>query len=34
MARTYPLERALDAMELVRGGHAGGKVALIPAPGA
>jgi NADPH2:quinone reductase len=34
MARTYPLERALDAMELLRGGHAGGKVALIPTPGA
>jgi|tagenome__1003787_1003787.scaffolds.fasta_scaffold20972168_2 NADPH2:quinone reductase len=32
MARTYRLERALDAVELLRGGHAGGKVALLPAP--
>jgi NADPH:quinone reductase-like Zn-dependent oxidoreductase len=31
MARTYPLERALAAAELVRGRHPGGKVALIPA---
>jgi NADPH:quinone reductase-like Zn-dependent oxidoreductase len=30
MARTYPLERALDAVELLHGGHAGGKVALVP----
>ena len=30
MARTYPLERALDAMELLRGRHPGGKVALLP----
>jgi len=30
MARTYPLERALDAVELLDGGHAGGKVALVP----
>jgi NADPH2:quinone reductase len=31
MARTYPLERALDAGELLRGRHPGGKVALLPA---
>jgi NADPH:quinone reductase-like Zn-dependent oxidoreductase len=31
MARTYPLERALDAMELLRSRHPGGKVALLPA---
>jgi hypothetical protein len=31
MARTYPLERALDAAELLRGRHPGGKVALLPA---
>jgi NADPH2:quinone reductase len=31
MARTYPLERALDAMEFLRGRHPGGKVALLPA---
>jgi NADPH:quinone reductase len=31
MARTYPLERALDAVELLRGRHPGGKVALLPA---
>lgn len=30
MARTYPLERALDAMELLLGRHPGGKVALLP----
>ncbi|WP_433063706.1 quinone oxidoreductase family protein [Dactylosporangium sp. CS-033363] len=30
MARTFPLAAALDAIELVRGGHPGGKVALIP----
>jgi NADPH:quinone reductase-like Zn-dependent oxidoreductase len=30
MARTYPLERALDAAALLRGGHPGGKVALLP----
>jgi NADPH:quinone reductase len=30
MAGTYPLERALDAVELVGSGHPGGKVALIP----
>ena len=30
MAGTYPLERALDAAELLRGGHPGGKVALLP----
>jgi NADPH:quinone reductase len=30
MARSYPLEQALDAMELLRGGHPGGKVALLP----
>jgi NADPH:quinone reductase-like Zn-dependent oxidoreductase len=31
MARTFPLERALDAAELLRGRHPGGKVALLPA---
>ena len=31
MARTYPLERALDAVALLRGRHPGGKVALLPA---
>ena len=31
MARTYPLERALDAAALLRGRHPGGKVALLPA---
>ena len=30
LARTYPLEHALDAAELLRGRHPGGKVALIP----
>ena len=30
MARTYPRERALHAAELLRGGHPGGKVALLP----
>lgn len=30
MARTYPLERALDAAELLRDRHPGGKVALLP----
>jgi NADPH2:quinone reductase len=30
MARSYPLERALDAVELLRGRHPGGKVALLP----
>ncbi|MEU1973564.1 NADP-dependent oxidoreductase [Microbacterium sp. NPDC019599] len=30
MARTYPLEEAIAALEFVRGGHPGGKVALIP----
>jgi len=34
MARTYPLERALDAAELLRGRHPGGKVALLPVHGA
>ena len=31
VAHTYPLERALDAAELLRGRHPGGKVALLPA---
>jgi NADPH:quinone reductase len=31
MARTYPLERALDAAALLRSRHPGGKVALLPA---
>ena len=31
MARTYPLERALDAAKFLRGRHPGGKVALLPA---
>lgn len=30
MARTFPLEHARDALDLVLGGHPGGKVALIP----
>ncbi|MEU7875301.1 NADP-dependent oxidoreductase [Dactylosporangium sp. NPDC049140] len=30
MARTFPLSEALAAIELVRSGHPGGKVALIP----
>jgi NADPH:quinone reductase-like Zn-dependent oxidoreductase len=30
MARTFPLERALEAAELLRGRHPGGKVALLP----
>ncbi|WP_243076776.1 NADP-dependent oxidoreductase [Microbacterium sp. SS28] len=30
MARTYPLDEAIAALEFVRGGHPGGKVALIP----
>jgi NADPH:quinone reductase len=30
MARTYPLERALDAAKHLRGRHPGGKVALFP----
>ncbi len=33
MARTYPLEGALEAVELLRGRHPGGKVALLPAHG-
>jgi NADPH2:quinone reductase len=31
MARTYPLEQALDAAKLLQGRHPGGKVALLPA---
>jgi NADPH:quinone reductase-like Zn-dependent oxidoreductase len=31
MARTFPLEQALDAVELLRSRHPGGKVALLPA---
>jgi NADPH:quinone reductase len=30
MARTFPLEQALPAAELLAGGPPGGKVALIP----
>lgn len=30
MARTYPLTDAVEALEYVRSGHPGGKVALIP----
>ncbi|WP_151083929.1 NADP-dependent oxidoreductase [Nocardioides cynanchi] len=30
MARTFPLEQALAAADLLAGGHPGGKVALIP----
>jgi NADPH:quinone reductase-like Zn-dependent oxidoreductase len=30
VARTYPLVDALDAVEVIRGGHPGGKLALIP----
>jgi len=32
MARTYRLQQAMEAVELVRGRHPGGKVALVPAP--
>jgi hypothetical protein len=28
--RTFPLSEAVAALELVRGGHPGGKIALIP----
>jgi NADPH2:quinone reductase len=31
VAHTFPLARALDGIELLRGGHPGGKVALRPA---
>jgi NADPH2:quinone reductase len=31
MARTYPLEQAIEAAEFLRGEHPGGKLALIPA---
>jgi hypothetical protein len=31
MARTYPFERALDAVDLLRGRHRSGEVALLPA---
>lgn len=30
MARSYPLEEAVEAAELLRGGHPGGKLALLP----
>jgi NADPH2:quinone reductase len=30
MARTYPLEQAIEAAEFLRGQHPGGKLALIP----
>jgi NADPH:quinone reductase-like Zn-dependent oxidoreductase len=30
MARTFPLADAMDAVELIRSGHPGGKLALIP----
>jgi NADPH:quinone reductase-like Zn-dependent oxidoreductase len=30
MARTYPLDEAAEAAELLRSGHPGGKLALIP----
>jgi hypothetical protein len=30
VARTYPLVDALDAVEVILGGHPGGKLALIP----
>jgi NADPH2:quinone reductase len=30
MARTYPLDRALDAVRLLQTGHPGGKIALVP----
>lgn len=32
MARTYPLEDAIEAAEVLRGQHPGGKLALIPSP--
>lgn len=30
VARSYPLEQAVEAAELLRGGHPGGKLALLP----
>ena len=30
IARTFPLDEAPAALELLRGGHPGGKLALIP----
>ena len=30
LARTYPLQDALETIELLRGGHPGGKLALLP----
>jgi hypothetical protein len=30
VARTFPLDGAVAALEFVRGGHPGGKIALIP----
>ncbi|BCB77743.1 NADP-dependent oxidoreductase [Phytohabitans flavus] len=30
IARTFPLSQAREALDLLRGGHAGGKLALIP----
>ncbi|HEX4472128.1 MAG TPA: NADP-dependent oxidoreductase [Nocardioides sp.] len=30
VAATYPLEEALDAAEVLQGGHPGGKIALLP----
>lgn len=32
MARSYPLEQAVEAAEFLRGRHPGGKLALIPSP--
>lgn len=32
VARTYPLDRAREALEFLRGGHPGGKLALVPGP--
>jgi hypothetical protein len=30
VARTYPLDQAVDALAFLREGHPGGKLALIP----
>jgi NADPH:quinone reductase-like Zn-dependent oxidoreductase len=30
IARTYPLAEAMDALELLQGGHPGGKIVLLP----
>jgi NADPH2:quinone reductase len=32
MARTFPLADAIEALEFLKGGHPGGKLALLPTP--